>query len=180
MPACSPNLVADINHLERILRLATRLVTDMRHLPYEERLQRRKLRADLVAAFKIITGLLDTDLNYFFSSHPYKVPQGASHLQRRGSAISVSGLKYLNKLLTSEVIAPSVNIFKKMFGESLDRSLSPSPPLTEHSSPHFPTPPHPVCTPPINSQHLNMLPNSLYILCDFFKPVVVNVLPLQY
>ncbi len=27
MPACSPNLVADINHLERIQRLATRLVT---------------------------------------------------------------------------------------------------------------------------------------------------------
>ncbi len=77
----------------------------------------------------------------FLNSHPYKVLQGAGHHQRRGSAISVSGLKYLNKLLTSEVIAPSINIFKKMFGESLDRSLSPSPPLTEHSSTHFPTPP---------------------------------------
>ncbi len=32
MPTCSPNLVADINHLERIQRLATRLVTGMRHL----------------------------------------------------------------------------------------------------------------------------------------------------
>ncbi len=40
MPACSPNLVTDINHLEQIQRLATRLVTGMRHLPYEERLQR--------------------------------------------------------------------------------------------------------------------------------------------
>ncbi len=39
-PACSPNLIADINHLERIQRLATRFVTGMRHLPYEERLQR--------------------------------------------------------------------------------------------------------------------------------------------
>ncbi len=39
MPACSPNLVAGINHLERIQRLATRLVTGMRHLRYEERLQ---------------------------------------------------------------------------------------------------------------------------------------------
>ncbi len=38
MPACSPNLVADINHLERIQRLATRLVSGMRYLPYEERL----------------------------------------------------------------------------------------------------------------------------------------------
>ncbi len=55
MPAYSPNLVADINHLERIQRLATSLVTGMRHLPYEERLQRRRLRADLITAFKIFT-----------------------------------------------------------------------------------------------------------------------------
>ncbi len=39
MPACSPNLVADSNHLERIQRLATRLVTGMCHLLYEEGLQ---------------------------------------------------------------------------------------------------------------------------------------------
>ncbi len=36
MPACSANLVADMNHLHLIQRLATRLVTGMRHLPYEE------------------------------------------------------------------------------------------------------------------------------------------------
>ncbi len=37
MPACSSNLVADINHLERIQRFATRLVTGICHLSYEER-----------------------------------------------------------------------------------------------------------------------------------------------
>ncbi len=63
MPACLPNLVADINHFERIQRLATRLVTGIRHLPYEERLQRRRLRTDLVTAFKIFTGLLGIDPN---------------------------------------------------------------------------------------------------------------------
>ncbi len=55
MPAYSPNPVADIIHLERNQRLTTRLVTGMRHLPYEERLQllglhslqRRWLRANL-------------------------------------------------------------------------------------------------------------------------------------
>ncbi len=73
MPAGSPNFVADINHLERIQRLATRLVTGMRHLPYEERLQRlglhslqrRRLWADLITAFKIFKGLLDVDQNFF-------------------------------------------------------------------------------------------------------------------
>ncbi len=89
MPACSPNLVADINHLERIQRLATSLVTGMRHLPYEERLQRlglhslqrRRLRADLITAFKIFKGLLYIDPNLFFlpparsglRGHPFKV-----------------------------------------------------------------------------------------------------------
>ncbi len=31
MPACSPNLGADVNHLKRIQRLDTRLVTGIRH-----------------------------------------------------------------------------------------------------------------------------------------------------
>ncbi len=71
MPASSPNLVADINHLERSQKLATRVVTGMRHLPYEERLQRlglhslqrRRHRADLITAIKIFKGLLDIDPN---------------------------------------------------------------------------------------------------------------------
>ncbi len=110
MPACSPNLVADINHLERIQRLATRLVVGMRHLLYEERLQRlgldslqwQRLRADLITAFKIFKGLLDSDPNLFFSparrglrEHPFKVLQGASHRQRRGWAFSVRVLEFL-------------------------------------------------------------------------------------
>ncbi len=109
MPACSPNLVADINHLERIQRLAARLVTGMRHLSYEERLQRlglhslqrRPLLADLITAFKIFTGLLYIDPNLFFlpparrglRGHPFKVLQGASHRRMRGSAFSARVVK---------------------------------------------------------------------------------------
>ncbi len=89
MPACSPNLVADINHLERIVSLASRLVTGMRHLPYEERLQRRgrhslkrrRLWNDHITTFKIFKVLLDIDPNLFFlpparrglRGHPFKV-----------------------------------------------------------------------------------------------------------
>ncbi len=87
--ACSTNLVAGFNHLERIQRFATRLVTGMRHLPHKERrqrlglhpLQQRRLRADLIATFKIFKGLLDIDPNLFFlpparrglRGHPSKV-----------------------------------------------------------------------------------------------------------
>ncbi len=38
VPSCSPNLVADINHLERTEILAARLVIAIRHLPYVEKL----------------------------------------------------------------------------------------------------------------------------------------------
>ncbi len=48
MSACSQNLVIGINHLERIKRLATRLLTDIRPLPYEERLRRRRLQAGIL------------------------------------------------------------------------------------------------------------------------------------
>ncbi len=129
MPACSPILVADINHLERIQRLATRLVTGIRHLAYKERLQRlglhslqpRRLQADLITAFKIFKGLLIIDPNLFFlpparrglRGHPFEVLQGASHRRRRGSTFSVRVVKYWNKLQASVVTAPSVNVFKK-------------------------------------------------------------------
>ncbi len=129
MSACSPSLVADINHLERIQRLVTRLVTGMRHLPYKERLQRlglhslqlRRLRDDLITAFKKFKGLLDIDPNLFFlpparrglRGHLFKVHQGASHRRRRGSAFSVRAEKYWNKLPASVATAPSVNVFKK-------------------------------------------------------------------
>ncbi len=105
------------------------LVTGMRHLHYEEglqrlglhSLQRRRLRADLITSFKIFTGLLDIALNLLFLSparrglrgHPYKVPQGTSHRRRRESAFSTRVVKYYNKLSASVVTAPSVNVFKK-------------------------------------------------------------------
>ncbi len=71
MSACLRNLDADTNHLERIQRLATQLVTGMCHLPYEERLQRlglhslqrQRLWNDLIADFKMFKDVLDIDLN---------------------------------------------------------------------------------------------------------------------
>ncbi len=98
----------------------------MRHLPNEERLQRRRLQADLITALKIFTGLLDIDPNLFFLPparsdprvHPYKVLRGASHRRMRGSAFSVRVVKYWNKLPALVVTAPSVNVLKKVWTET--------------------------------------------------------------
>ncbi len=43
MEANTPTLRADINQLERVQRLTTRLVRGLRHVPYEERLRQLKL-----------------------------------------------------------------------------------------------------------------------------------------
>ncbi len=74
MEANAPALRADINQLERVQRLATRLVRGLRHVPYEERLrqfnlfslQRRHLRADLTLAFNIFKGEVDLQPSEFF------------------------------------------------------------------------------------------------------------------
>ncbi len=70
--------------------LVKRLVIGMRQLRLQRldlhSLERRRLQANLIAAFKIFTGILDIDINLFFfpparrglRRHPYKVLQGAS------------------------------------------------------------------------------------------------------
>ncbi len=52
------------------------LVTVIRHLSYEERLQRRRLRVDLTTAFKMFMGLLDVDPNLFFLPRLFAALEG--------------------------------------------------------------------------------------------------------
>ncbi len=82
----------------------------------------RRLRANLITAFKIFTSVMDIDANLIClppsrrgkRGHPYKVVQGKSHRRRRGSAFSAGVVKYYwNKLPASALTATSFNIFKK-------------------------------------------------------------------
>ncbi len=131
MEANAPTLRADINHLERAQRLATRLVRGHRHVPYEERLrqlnlfslERRRLRADLILAFKIFKNEVDLDPCEFFlrsprarlRGHTYRILQGPSRLRPRSGAFSVWVVIYWNRLAAHLVLSPSVSIFKKHF-----------------------------------------------------------------
>ncbi len=97
-PACSPNLVACINHLERIQRIATRLVTGMRNLPNEETAAAGPsfLAAATISGWpsyrlQNIHGPFGYWSELIFPpparrglrGQPYKVVQGTSHRRRR-------------------------------------------------------------------------------------------------
>ena len=72
--AWSPTLVKDIHKVESVQRYFTRKIPGMEGLSYLERLrilrletlELRRLKFDLVMAFKILNGLVDLDYNDFF------------------------------------------------------------------------------------------------------------------
>jgi ribonuclease P/MRP protein subunit RPP40 len=70
----SPYYQKDIDLLEKVQRRFTRMIPELSHLTYEQRLsalnltslETRRLRGDLIETFKIITGKEMVDRNYFF------------------------------------------------------------------------------------------------------------------
>ena len=74
----SPHLHKYINLIEGVQRRATRLVPELRELPYEERLRKlklttleeRRVRGDMIETYKIITGKEKVNPNKFFQMLP--------------------------------------------------------------------------------------------------------------
>ncbi len=136
--ANSTTLRADINQ-----RLATRLVSGLQHVPYEERLcqlnlfslERRRLRTDLILAFKVPKGEVDLSPSDFFLRPPRagltgptcRLLLGPSRFRRRSGVFSVRVVKYWNKLPAPLVLSPSVSIIKKkQLGRQWSEICSPS------------------------------------------------------
>ncbi len=129
MEANAPTLRADINQFERVQCLATRLVRGLRHVPYEERLrqlnlfslERRRVRADLILAFRIFNVEVDLNPSDIFlrpsraslRGHTYRLLQGPSRLRRRSAAFSIRVVKYWNRLPAHQVLSSLVSILKK-------------------------------------------------------------------
>lgn len=132
--AWSPYLQRDIDHLERVQRLATRMVYGLRSVPYEERLlilglptlAERRLRGDLITTFRIQKGLMDVDPQLFFTpshtpslrGHPLKLFKHRSHTRRRAHAFSMRVINPWNKLPNFLVDTNNVGTFKKGLDEN--------------------------------------------------------------
>jgi len=127
--AWSPHLMKDIQCLERVQKSATNLIPALKKYSYTDRLkklglttlQTRRVRGDMIQAYKIMTGKdkIDreqffqlADSNYGLRGHSLKIRKDRPNLDIRKHFFSQRVVNAWNKLPQHVVDAPSVNCFK--------------------------------------------------------------------
>ena len=126
--ATGPYLRQDIKALEKVQRRATKLVKGLKHLPYEERLERLNLQSvedririgDLIETFKILSGQVTIESDQFFArnhdsrtrGHHLKLSIRRAKTQARSKLFTNRVVSAWNKLPLDIVSAESTNQFK--------------------------------------------------------------------
>ena len=122
-----PMFVGDQKRLERIQRRATRLVAEIRHLPYQDRLRilhlpslvYRRRRGDMLMVYRILTG--KTEMDTLFQTtvgeqrtrgHQMKLRKPMAVKTVRRHHLGVRAIDDWNSLPQDVVSAPSLNAFK--------------------------------------------------------------------
>ena len=129
----SPHLEKDINLLEGVQRRATKMVPQLKNLPYEERLKKlklttlreRRIRGDMIETYKLITGKEDINPNKFFTIREERgdpelirgriIKKKQANLEPRKMTFSNKVVNYWNELEGSEVWAKTTGEFKKEY-----------------------------------------------------------------
>ena len=118
----------DQKRLERIQRRATRMVKNLRHLPYPERLRRlglpslyyRRRRGDMITVFQLLHGGIALTPETFLTrhtsdktrGHPWKLQKPRAKALTRRNAFSTRVINDWNSLPAQVVSASSINQFK--------------------------------------------------------------------
>ena len=128
----SPYLKKDINILEKVQRRATKIVPELKDLPYEERLkqlklyplEKRRIRGDMITVFKIFKGLIDTDcdkllpvinsLNYT-RSHNLQLKGKVTKSNMRKNIFSQRIILPWNSLSNYTISSDTVEVFKRRY-----------------------------------------------------------------
>ena len=129
----SPYLRKDIVLLEKVQKRATKMISEISHLSYEQRLkklglislEKRRIRGDLIQAFKIIKGFDKVDSTKFFTfstlsstrGHRFKLSKKRTRLELRRNFFSQRVVNTWNKLPNRVVDVVSVNAFKQALDE---------------------------------------------------------------
>ena len=124
-----PLMCGDQDKVERVQRRATKMVASIRHLPYQDRLQRlklpslhyRRMRGDMILVFQIVTGRVRLEPSKLFimapaesstRGHSLKLSKPAAARVLRHNFFSVRIVNPWNSLPEQVVTATSINTFK--------------------------------------------------------------------
>jgi len=126
--AWSPHYAKDKALIERIQHRFTKMLPEIKDLPYNERLQRlnlwtlqgERVRADLIEVFKLINGLTNLNFEVFFEfdtnsrtrGHARKLIKNRFNRDLRQHFFTERIIDIWNKLDDQTVLASSLNNFK--------------------------------------------------------------------
>jgi len=142
LQAWCPYLKGDIEHLEKVQRRATKLISGYSRLSYEPTqeaqsnytLRTRRLRGDLIETYKIITGKENIKSENIFSlysngpdsrGHCLKLATTRSRLELRRNFFSHRVISNWNSLPAHVMQADTVNSFKNRLAFKVQRTSQP-------------------------------------------------------
>ena len=123
----SPHQIGHIRLIEGVQRRFTRMIPELKSLPYEARLKRlnlttleiRRIRGDLIEVYKILNGLekinpdsMFTRFTYNTRCHTMKLEKKHVHLDSRKYVFTQRVIDYWNALPQTAIDAESINHFK--------------------------------------------------------------------
>ena len=143
VPAWNPHNRADIDAIEKVQKRALRMISNLGHMNYEDKLKTlglqtledRRLRGDLIETYKYLNGFINTDPNKLFTfvkdRHSIDTRSHANDcLVPEKTHLNIRKYFYVNRItnawnsLPSEIrTATSINSFKNMYDDHLTNTL---------------------------------------------------------
>ena len=131
-----PHLRKDIESIEKV-QMRARLLSEIKHLNYEERLKtltltHRRRKGDMIQTFKIIKGLEDIPVERFFTTgivnsntrgHMCKLAKPRCNTSFRLRHFSQRIINDWNELSTNVICAKTVDEFKILLDRHWDREM---------------------------------------------------------